>query len=80
MLECIGAIKNDKKDGTETAYQDSVTAPIGCEHDDDAVGQEDDNDDEEPEPPPAPKEQEVVLREVSSAVGKVRNHTIYIEL
>jgi hypothetical protein len=43
LLECIGAIEKDKKDGTETAYQDSVKAPIGCEYDDD---------DNNPDPPP----------------------------
>jgi hypothetical protein len=63
LLECIGTIKNDKKDGTEMAYQDSVTASIGREHNDDAVGQEDDDDDDDDNPdlPPTPEGQEVIL-------------------
>jgi len=59
------------------AYQDSVTASIGREHNDDAVGQEDDDDDN-PDLPPTPEGQEVILWEVSSAVRKVRNHSIYV--
>lgn len=65
MLECIGALTKEKKGNTEMAYQDAVTAPIGREHDDDAVGQEDD-----PDEPTTPEEQDV-LQEVTSAVGKV---------
>ena len=61
------------------AYQDSVLALMGCDHDDKAVGQEDDNDND-PDPPGAPEEHGFVLQEVSSAVGKVGNHSIYAEL
>ena len=42
------------------AYQDSMTAPIGCDHDDEAVGQEEEDDDDS-DPPITPKEHEVVL-------------------
>ena len=72
----IGSIQKDKKDNIEAAYQDSVTVPIGCEHDDDAVSQED-GDDNDPDPP---EEQEVILWVVSSAVEKVHNHYSYVEL
>ena len=63
----------------EMAYQDSVMALMGHDHDHEAVGQEDDNDDVS-DPPGAPKEHKFVLKEVSSVVGKVVNHSIYAEL
>jgi hypothetical protein len=63
LLKTIGTFKDDKK-GPESAYQDSVTAPIGREHDDDAVGLEDEIDGEN-------LGTEVVLREVLTAVEKV---------
>ena len=62
------------------AYQDSVMAQMGCDHDDEAVVQEDDDDDDDSYPPRAPEEHEFVLRKVSSAVGNVGNHSIYAEL
>ncbi|KAG1852576.1 hypothetical protein C8R48DRAFT_611711, partial [Suillus tomentosus] len=34
LLEGIGAIKPDAKQNQQIAYQDSVTAPLDCEHDD----------------------------------------------
>jgi hypothetical protein len=66
LLQSIGAVKKDKKGDSETAYQESVTAPLGREHDDDAVGQDAD-DDKELDPPP---DSEEVLQEVLSAIEK----------
>ena len=45
-------------------------APLGREYDDDTGGQGD-NDDDDADPPSASQEQDVVLREVLSAVEKV---------
>lgn len=48
MLEALGAITAKEAEAEETrtsgstaAYQDSVTAPLGREHDDEAVQQDD---------------------------------------
>ena len=49
---------------SEGTYQDSVTAPLGRELDDDAVGLEDDGDDD-------PEDPEVILQEVLSVIEKV---------
>jgi len=67
LLECIGAVKANKKNGSKGAYQDSVTAPLSRDYDDDAVGQDDQDEDDPPEDP------EAVLQEVLSAVAKVSN-------
>ena len=60
MLNCIRAIKKVKKDSMEMAYQDSVMALMGCDHDDYVIGQEDDED-EVSDPPRSPEEHEYVL-------------------
>jgi hypothetical protein len=57
------------KDTSEGAYQDSVTAPLGHEFDDDAVGLED-GDDDNPEDP------DVILQEVLSAIEKVNDYSL----
>jgi len=69
-------LKKVKKDTMEMAYQ--VIALMGHDHHHEAVGQEDDDD--VSDPPGAPEEHKFVLQEVSSAVGKVANHSIYAEL
>ena len=66
MLKSIRAVKKDKKGDSEAAYQESVAAPLGHEHDDDAVGQDAD-DDKELDPLP---DSEEVLQEVLSALEK----------
>ncbi|KIM78191.1 hypothetical protein PILCRDRAFT_11410 [Piloderma croceum F 1598] len=63
LLQSIGAVK---KGDSEAAYQESVTAPLGHKHDDDAVGQDAD-DDKESDPLPDSKE---VLQEVLLAIEK----------
>jgi hypothetical protein len=63
LLKTIGTFKDISKKGS---YQDSVTAPIGREHDDDAVDHDDQDDDDDEDPDP-----EVVLSEVLSAIEKV---------
>jgi len=65
LLKSMSAFKDDKK-GSNSAYHDSITAPIGREYDDDAVGHEDEADDDD-----ALANPEVVLSEVPSAVEKV---------
>lgn len=67
LLKAIGTFKDNKKKHSNGAYQDSVTAPIGREHDDDAINRDDENDEDEDEDP----DPEVMLREVLSAVEKV---------
>ena len=49
---------------SEGGYQDSVTAPLGREFNDDAVGLEDGGDDD-------PEDPEVILQEVLSVIEKV---------
>jgi hypothetical protein len=41
LLEGIGTIKPDKKKSTRDSYQDSVTAPLSREHDNEVAAQED---------------------------------------
>jgi hypothetical protein len=65
LLKSIGTFKDDKK-CTDSAYQNSVTALIGREHNDDAVGHKDEIEDEVPNP-----DSDVLLSEVLSAVEKV---------
>jgi hypothetical protein len=68
LLGCIGAIKVNKKNSYEGAYQDSITAPLSRDYDDDAVGEDDKSDEDNP-----PDDPEAVLQEVMSAVEKVGN-------
>ncbi|KIM73145.1 hypothetical protein PILCRDRAFT_15463 [Piloderma croceum F 1598] len=65
LLESIGTVKRDKKkDASEGAYQGSVTAPLGREFDNDAVGLDDGNSDDSQDP-------EVILQEVLLAIEKL---------
>lgn len=70
LLECIGPIKTtwNKKKGSDMAgsYQDSITAPLSHDYDDDAVRQEDMDEDLLDDP-------EAVLQEALSTVEKVGN-------
>lgn len=68
----IGVI-TDKKKGRrdQQVYQESVTASLSCEFDDDAV-EHDDGEEEEAEVVDA--EAELVLGEVLSSVQKVCHH------
>ena len=70
LLDTIGAVKKDKKkkDKYEGAYQDSITAPLGHEHDDDVVGQLDGGDED---PDISESDPELHLMEVLSAIEKV---------
>jgi hypothetical protein len=71
LLETIGTVKKDKKkkDKYKGAYQESVTAPLGCEHDDNVVGHTDG--DNGANDTPEYKDPELLLTEVLSAVEKV---------
>ncbi|KIM76319.1 hypothetical protein PILCRDRAFT_12912 [Piloderma croceum F 1598] len=72
LLKTISAAKKDKKkkDEYEDAYQDSVTAPLGCEYYDDAVGQNDGN--SEANDMPESEDPKLLLTEVFSAIEKCR--------
>ena len=57
------------KDTSEGTYQDPVTAPLGREFDNDAVGLED-GDDDDPEGPE--------VQEVLSAIKKVSDYSLLL--
>ena len=69
LLKGIGIVKDDKRD----SYQDSVTAPLDREHDDDA-GYDMDRLDDDTGAAGTP------LGEVLTAVPKVRSGTLFIGL
>jgi hypothetical protein len=72
-LEGIGAIKPDNKKNHD-AYQDSVTAPLSRQHDDEVAAQEDPPEDDEVNLPNDTSEN---LQVVLSAIDKVVTlHTI----
>jgi hypothetical protein len=67
LLEGIGAIKPDKKKNHD-AYQDSVTAPLSRQYDEEVAAQEDPPDDDEDNlPNDTPENLQIVL----SAIEKV---------
>jgi len=49
LLQCIRAVKNDHKGASDVPYQETITAPLGQEYDNDAVGLNADSDDNEVE-------------------------------
>ena len=67
MLEGIGAIKPDKKKNHD-AYQDSVTAPLSRQHDEEIAAQEDPPEDDADSLPNDTSEN---LHIVLSAIAKV---------
>jgi hypothetical protein len=69
LLQCIGAVKSNQKGNSDVPYQKTVTAPLGREHDNDAVGLNADSDDDEVESGLGLEE---VLWEVLSAIEKAR--------
>jgi hypothetical protein len=72
LLEGIGAIKEaDKKKST---YQDSVTAPLSREFDDDAVCLEDQLEDELED---RPSNEALNHQEVLSAIEKVESSVLF---
>ncbi|TDL19647.1 hypothetical protein BD410DRAFT_684736, partial [Rickenella mellea] len=67
LLEAIGAITPSSRAAAENAvYQESVTAPVSCEFDDEAVGNNDNGEDSDN------NSQGEVLNEVLTAVEKLR--------
>ena len=60
-----------KKASSDTAYQDSVTAPLGQAHDEDITGLQDEDDEDEDNVPIDSSTSGEPLREVLTAVEKV---------